>query len=143
MNKLEIDTEKNKFLLNGKPIKNATEITIRITPNDIPEATITVMCETDMVLNNCELADSWNCESIVLVRALRRKNCWQNKTGGDWMKSIILLTIVNWLFNILFTVVAFKFFYGECKFRKVLKAVLILIFCIMLCNLVVSLFLLF
>ena len=58
MNKLEIDTEKNKFLLNGKPIKNATEITIRITPNDIPEATITVMCETDMVLNNCELADS-------------------------------------------------------------------------------------
>ena len=51
-------TEKNKFLLNGKPIKNATEITIRITPNDIPEATITVMCETDMVLNNCELADS-------------------------------------------------------------------------------------
>lgn len=59
------------------------------------------------------------------------------------MKSIILLTIVNWLFNILFTVVAFKFFYGECKFRKVLKAALILIFCIMLCNLVVSLFLLF
>ena len=54
MNKLEIDTEKNKFLLNGKPIKNSTEITIRITPNDIPEATITVMCETDMVLNNCD-----------------------------------------------------------------------------------------
>lgn len=58
MNKLEINTEKREFLLNGKPIENATEITIRITPDSVPEAKITVMCKADMVLNNCELVDS-------------------------------------------------------------------------------------
>jgi hypothetical protein len=55
MNKLEIDTEKNKFLLNGKPIKNATEITVKFTPNRLPEVKLTVISKLAVKMDNCNL----------------------------------------------------------------------------------------
>lgn len=57
MNKIEINTEKGKFLLNGKPIKNATEITIKIIPSGIPEVKLTVISALDMKLDNCNLTN--------------------------------------------------------------------------------------
>lgn len=57
MNKIEIDTEKQKYLLNGKPIKGLTEITINITTDGIPKVTLTVMSELDAEFNNCCLIE--------------------------------------------------------------------------------------
>lgn len=50
MNKIEIDTEKQKYLLNGEPIKGLKEITISVTVDGIPEVTLTVMSELDIKL---------------------------------------------------------------------------------------------
>ena len=55
MNKLEINTEEHKYLLNGKPIDYATEINIKITANSLPEVKITTMCELEAALKECNL----------------------------------------------------------------------------------------
>ena len=60
MNKIEIDTEKQKYLLDGKPIKGLKEITINITTDGIPEVTLTVMGELDAKFNNCCLTKIWH-----------------------------------------------------------------------------------
>ena len=57
MCKLEIDSEKQKYLLNGKPIENATEIIIRITPEGIPEVELTIMSDLNITLEDCNLTD--------------------------------------------------------------------------------------
>lgn len=57
MCKLEIDSEKQKYLLNGKPIENATEIIIRITPEGIPEVKLTIMSDLNITLEDCNLTD--------------------------------------------------------------------------------------
>ena len=57
MNEIEINTQENKFLLNGSPIVNVTEITIKITPESVPEVTLTVNSELDIKLDKCELSD--------------------------------------------------------------------------------------
>ena len=53
MNKIEIDTEKQKYLLNGEPIKGLKEITINITTDGFPEVTLTVESELDAEIDNC------------------------------------------------------------------------------------------
>ena len=53
MNKIEIDTEKQKYLLNGEPIKGLKEITINITTDGFPEVTLTVASELDAKIDNC------------------------------------------------------------------------------------------
>ncbi len=58
MNKLQINTEENQYLLNGKPIDFATEITIRIVPNEIPTAKVKVMCDMDINISECEVSNS-------------------------------------------------------------------------------------
>lgn len=57
MCKLEIDSEKQKYLINGHPIENATEIIIRITPEGIPEVKLTIMSDLDITLEDCNLTD--------------------------------------------------------------------------------------
>ena len=57
MNKIEIDTEKKVFLLNGKPMHGVTKITINIEPLKIPEVMLTVMSELDIKLDDFDLKD--------------------------------------------------------------------------------------
>ena len=42
MNTLEINTKENKYLLDGTPITSAAEITIRLTPYELPEIKLTL-----------------------------------------------------------------------------------------------------
>ena len=62
MNKLEINTEECKYLLNGKPIEGAKEINIKITADNPPEAEITKVCELDVNLKDCDLTERYSNE---------------------------------------------------------------------------------
>lgn len=62
MNKLEINTEEQKYLLDGKPIDNATEIDIKISAGKPPEAKITRICESEVNLRDCELTEQYGTE---------------------------------------------------------------------------------
>ncbi len=55
MNKIEIDTEKKVFLLNGQPMHGVTKITINIEAMKIPEVMLTVMSELDIKLDDFDL----------------------------------------------------------------------------------------
>lgn len=58
MNKLEIDTKNRKYYLNGKPIENATKITITLTPDSVPEVSITVNSDIKLSVSDLKLTYS-------------------------------------------------------------------------------------
>lgn len=58
---------------------------------------------------------------------------------------IVLLALGNWFLSFVFTYLGIKYFFGENSvfIQKVLLVSLILVFCTMICNLVVTICLIF